>query len=154
MDGLHCISGTCDLCGEACDANTQELNVLSCTFKNCEDLPYHQDCLEKVGRRLTSNSIRFQYCAWVPSVADIGAPAQHALQLFADASEAFQLWHGCFTGCHHTSLRIVSSHTLCMLCPPYSISRVYAWSAIARLASSALGDAARAPNTLAHVLAR
>jgi hypothetical protein len=23
--------------------------VLSCTFKNCEDLPYHQDCLEKVG---------------------------------------------------------------------------------------------------------
>lgn len=48
VDGLHCISGTCDLCGEACDANTQELNVLSCTFKNCEDLPYHQDCLEKV----------------------------------------------------------------------------------------------------------
>lgn len=49
MEGLHTISGTCDLCGEACDANTQELNVLSCTFKNCEDLPYHQDCLEKVG---------------------------------------------------------------------------------------------------------
>jgi hypothetical protein len=48
VDGLHCISGTCDLCGETCDANTQELNVLSCTFKNCEDLPYHQDCLEKV----------------------------------------------------------------------------------------------------------
>jgi hypothetical protein len=48
VDGLHCISGMCDLCGEPCDANTQELNVLSCTFKNCEDLPYHQDCLEKV----------------------------------------------------------------------------------------------------------
>jgi hypothetical protein len=48
VEGLHTTSGTCDLCGEACDANTQELNVLSCTFKNCEDLPYHQDCLEKV----------------------------------------------------------------------------------------------------------
>lgn len=49
VDGLHCISGMCDLCGETCDANTQELNVLSCTFMKCEDLPYHQDCLEKVG---------------------------------------------------------------------------------------------------------
>jgi hypothetical protein len=48
VDGIHCVSGTCDLCGDTCDANTQELNVLTCTFKNCQDLPYHQDCLEKV----------------------------------------------------------------------------------------------------------
>ncbi|KAF6249363.1 hypothetical protein COO60DRAFT_1706534 [Scenedesmus sp. NREL 46B-D3] len=47
VDGIHCVSGTCDLCGDTCDANTQELNVLTCTFKNCQDLPYHQDCLEK-----------------------------------------------------------------------------------------------------------
>lgn len=28
--------------------------MLSCTFKNCEDLPYHQDCLEKVTLRRTA----------------------------------------------------------------------------------------------------
>jgi hypothetical protein len=48
VDGIHAISGTCDLCGDTVDPNTQELNVLGCTFKQCESLPYHQDCLEKV----------------------------------------------------------------------------------------------------------
>lgn len=52
VDGIHCVSGLCDLCGDVCDANTQELNVLTCTFKNCQDLPYHQDCLEKVSCRM------------------------------------------------------------------------------------------------------
>ena len=51
MDGIHAVTGTCDLCGQGCDSNTQELNVLGCTFKNCEPLPYHQDCLEKVAPR-------------------------------------------------------------------------------------------------------
>ena len=47
---LHDIDGyTCDLCGEACDSGTQELNALDCTFDTCpiESAVYHQDCLEK-----------------------------------------------------------------------------------------------------------
>lgn len=59
VDGIHCVSRTCDLCGDACDANTQELNVLSCTFAKCEDLCYHQDCLEKVS---LPRPIKFSSC--------------------------------------------------------------------------------------------
>jgi hypothetical protein len=63
VEDLHTISGTCDLCGEGCDANTQELNVLSCTFKNCEDLPYHQDCLEKVRGSGAATALPCRCCA-------------------------------------------------------------------------------------------
>lgn len=50
IEGLHAIDGTCDLCGECCDSETQELNALTCTFApNCpeEASCYHQDCLER-----------------------------------------------------------------------------------------------------------
>mmetsp|Transcript_8999 Transcript_8999/g.26959 ORF Transcript_8999/g.26959 Transcript_8999/m.26959 type:complete len:878 (+) Transcript_8999:131-2764(+) len=50
IEGLHAIDGICDLCGEQCDSETQELNALTCTFApNCpEDSScYHQDCLER-----------------------------------------------------------------------------------------------------------
>lgn len=44
------MEGRCDLCGEACDPETQELNALDCTYApKCppECAVYHQDCLEK-----------------------------------------------------------------------------------------------------------
>ena len=48
--GLHGVEGRCDLCGESCDPETQELNALDCTYApKCapECAVYHQDCLEK-----------------------------------------------------------------------------------------------------------
>lgn len=30
INGLQNVSGTCDLCGEHCDAKTQHLNALDC----------------------------------------------------------------------------------------------------------------------------
>lgn len=50
ISGLHSVEGICDLCGEKCDTETQELNALSCTFApNCpeEASLYHQECLER-----------------------------------------------------------------------------------------------------------
>ena len=39
IDGLHAIDGICDLCGENCDSETQELNALTCTFApNCPEV--------------------------------------------------------------------------------------------------------------------
>jgi hypothetical protein len=39
IEGLHAIDGTCDLCGECCDSETQELNALTCTFApNCPEV--------------------------------------------------------------------------------------------------------------------
>lgn len=71
----------CDLCGESCDANTQELNVLSCTFKNCEDLPYHQDCLEKVGPAEGQELLQSECCCPMPtSAAQPGTTATAMLE--------------------------------------------------------------------------
>lgn len=50
-DGIHHISGTCELCGSACDPGAEELNCLSCTFQQCDSGVYHQDCLEKFLKR-------------------------------------------------------------------------------------------------------
>lgn len=49
INGLHKVSGVCDLCGCNCDAMTEELNALDCTYANCppEASVYHQTCLEK-----------------------------------------------------------------------------------------------------------
>ena len=51
-DGIHNISGTCELCGTPCDPGAEELNCLSCTFQQCEAGVYHQDCLEKFLKRI------------------------------------------------------------------------------------------------------
>jgi hypothetical protein len=51
-DGIHCVTGNCDLCGVQCDAGAEELNCLSCTFGQCESGIYHQDCLEKFLKRI------------------------------------------------------------------------------------------------------
>jgi uncharacterized ferredoxin-like protein len=50
-DGIHNISGACELCGAVCDPSTEELNCLSCTFQQCDAGLYHQDCLEKFLKR-------------------------------------------------------------------------------------------------------
>lgn len=57
VDGIHAISGNCELCGAPCDPNAEELNVLTCTFSNCKECIYHQDCLEKYlkNQRLEKN---------------------------------------------------------------------------------------------------
>lgn len=50
IEGLHSVEGLCDLCGEQCDTETQELNALTCTFvPNCppDASLYHQECLER-----------------------------------------------------------------------------------------------------------
>ena len=47
IDGIHQVSGICDLCGDNCDPGSEELNVLACTFKDCVSSVYHQDCIEK-----------------------------------------------------------------------------------------------------------
>mmetsp|Transcript_36743 Transcript_36743/g.87307 ORF Transcript_36743/g.87307 Transcript_36743/m.87307 type:complete len:83 (+) Transcript_36743:614-862(+) len=61
LQGLHSVSGVCDLCGSDCYPDTQELNALDCTFQNCpsESNVYHQDCLE---RYLKSIKLE-KYCA-------------------------------------------------------------------------------------------
>lgn len=47
VDGIHSVSGNCDLCGDAVDATVHELNALTCGYKECPTMIYHQDCIEK-----------------------------------------------------------------------------------------------------------
>jgi hypothetical protein len=47
VDGIHSVSGSCDLCGDAVDATVHELNALTCGYKECPTMIYHQDCIEK-----------------------------------------------------------------------------------------------------------
>jgi hypothetical protein len=47
IDGIHAITGDCDLCGDALDVATEQLNALTCTYTGCSGLVYHQDCLER-----------------------------------------------------------------------------------------------------------
>ena len=61
LNGLHNLEGfVCDLCGNSCDPQAQELNALDCTFSNCpsDASVYHQDCLEKYLK-----SIKLEKCA-------------------------------------------------------------------------------------------
>lgn len=69
--GLHGVEGRCDLCGEACDPETQELNALDCTYApKCppECAVYHQDCLEKYLK-----NIRLEKCGLPHSCLSIPA---------------------------------------------------------------------------------
>ena len=57
IEGLHAIDGTCDLCGEQCDSETQELNALTCTFApNCPEVTFECEL-----------SIRFLHPKWFPN---------------------------------------------------------------------------------------
>ncbi|KAL0028242.1 hypothetical protein WJX79_003932 [Trebouxia sp. C0005] len=50
IDGVHKVIGYfCDLCGEECEGDKEELNALGCTYPGCEAEAsvYHQDCIEK-----------------------------------------------------------------------------------------------------------
>lgn len=47
LNGIHTVTGQCDLCGQPCDPNDHELNALDCTYPSCPPLVYHQNCLEK-----------------------------------------------------------------------------------------------------------
>lgn len=47
IDGMHNVTGLCELCGEECNSALEELNALTCTFAQCNARVYHQDCLEK-----------------------------------------------------------------------------------------------------------
>lgn len=51
-EGIHNISGDCELCGAPCDPGAEELNCLSCTFAQCQVGVLHQDCLEKFLKRI------------------------------------------------------------------------------------------------------
>ena len=62
--GLHGVQGCCDLCGEPCDPETQELNALDCTYApKCppDCAIYHQDCLERYLK-----TIRLEKCVLIP----------------------------------------------------------------------------------------
>lgn len=104
MDGNHCVSGTCDLCGDVCDANTQELNVLSCTFAKCEDLCYHQDCLEKVSAKLNDkNHILTAERPNHTSYATMHAVLQYlkSIRLERNRKTGFKCPRGCGKGSAH-----------------------------------------------------
>ncbi len=83
IEGLHAIDGTCDLCGENCDSETQELNALTCTFApNCPEVNAEAvDAFQRAIRNCQCTGVHHVH----PGCRDAGLTRTGKLELFVFA---------------------------------------------------------------------